>query len=107
MEPCDTQGRPYFRPANNVTRGEVAKIVVLAESWILANPANNRFADVPPGSTFYPYVETAAQHGLLSGYPCGGALEPCDTQGRPYFRLNNSATRGQLAKIIYTAVTGY
>lgn len=25
-EPCDGQSRPYFRPANNVTRGQTAKI---------------------------------------------------------------------------------
>ncbi|HKP51658.1 MAG TPA: S-layer homology domain-containing protein [Chloroflexia bacterium] len=26
-EPCDTQDRPYFRPYNNVTRGQASKIV--------------------------------------------------------------------------------
>src|SRR5262249_58374910 len=26
-EPCDAQSRPYFRPANNATRGQVSKIV--------------------------------------------------------------------------------
>ncbi|HUP26854.1 MAG TPA: S-layer homology domain-containing protein, partial [Chloroflexia bacterium] len=26
-EPCDAQRRPYFRPNNNVTRGQAAKIV--------------------------------------------------------------------------------
>ena len=26
-EPCDTQNRPYFRPYNNVTRGQTSKIV--------------------------------------------------------------------------------
>jgi hypothetical protein len=29
-EPCDPQDRPYFRPHNNITRGQVAKVVVLA-----------------------------------------------------------------------------
>jgi hypothetical protein len=26
-EPCDDQDRPYFRPFNNVTRGQSSKIV--------------------------------------------------------------------------------
>lgn len=26
-EPCDDQNRPYFRPYNNVTRGQTSKIV--------------------------------------------------------------------------------
>lgn len=26
-EPCDDQDRPYFRPFNNVTRGQTSKIV--------------------------------------------------------------------------------
>jgi hypothetical protein len=26
-EPCDDENRPYFRPYNNVTRGQASKIV--------------------------------------------------------------------------------
>ena len=29
-EPCDTENRPYFRPGNNATRGQISKIVYLA-----------------------------------------------------------------------------
>ena len=29
-EPCDGQHRPYFRPGNNATRGQIAKIVYLS-----------------------------------------------------------------------------
>jgi kelch-like protein 17 (actinfilin) len=35
------------------------------------------FEDVPPGSTFYPFVQCLACQGILSGYPCGGQGEPC------------------------------
>jgi hypothetical protein len=104
-EPCDPQNRPYFRWYNDVTRGQIAKIVVLARNWLLLNPPDPTFADVPAGSDFYPYVETAVQHGILSGYPCGDP-EPCDPQNRPYFRPGNPATRGQIAKIVYNAVIG-
>jgi hypothetical protein len=86
-----------FRPGNNVTRGQVCKIVVLAEGWTLYCPPTATFTDVPVGDPFYCYIETAYQHGIISGYSCGtGCLE---------FRPGNNATRGQLSKIVYQAVT--
>ena len=56
-------------------------------------------------TAFYEFVETAVCHGIISGYTCGGPGEPCDAQGRPYFRQNNDATRGQIAKIVYLSIT--
>jgi len=103
-EPCDSQNRPYFRPNTNVTRGQIAKMVVLARHWSLLNPASNSFTDVLPGTAFYSVIETAYAHGILGGYNCGGPGEPCDSQNRPYFRQNNTATRGQGAKIIDLAL---
>src|SRR5207248_750934 len=55
-EACDSQHRPYFRPYANVTRGQLAKIDVLAAAWVLQNPAMGSFEDVLPGSAFYEYV---------------------------------------------------
>jgi S-layer homology domain len=110
-EPCDSQNRPYFRPSTQVTRSQLTKIIVLTASignpnvWQLLNPATPTFADVAPGSTFYTYVETAVAHTILSGYLCGGPGEPCTATNQPYFRLNRNATRAQLSKIIYGAVT--
>lgn len=104
-EPCDGENRPYFRPNAQVTRGQITKIVVLAKGWALKDPANPTFADVESGSTFYTYVETASAHGIINGYECGGPSEPCDGENRPYFRPGFSATRGQIAKIVYNAVT--
>ncbi|HUS15761.1 MAG TPA: S-layer homology domain-containing protein, partial [Chloroflexia bacterium] len=104
-EPCDAQQRPYFRPYNNVTRGQLAKIIVAAAGWPGRSPASGTFADVAPGSAFYPFVEAAVCHGILSGYTCGGPGEPCDAENRPYYRPGNPATRGQIAKIVYNAVT--
>jgi outer membrane protein assembly factor BamB len=105
-EPCDSARRPYFRPYSNVTRGQLSKIVVAAAGWALANPANSTFQDVAPGSAFYPFVETAAAHNIISGYACGGAGEPCGASGRPYFRQAANAARGQIAKIVYNALSG-
>src|SRR5262249_2617712 len=94
-----------FRPQNNVTRGQLSKIVVNAAGWALLNPADRTFEDVLPGTAFYEFVETAVCHGIISGYTCGGTGEPCGTPPRPYFRQNNDATRGQIAKIVSLAVT--
>ncbi len=99
-EPCDSAHRPYFRPNANVTRGQLSKIVVGAAAWLPFSPASPSFADVLPGTAFYTFVETAACHGVISGYTCGGPGEPCDPQQRPYFRQGNQATRGQIAKIV-------
>jgi hypothetical protein len=91
---------PYFRPNNPVTRGQTAKIVALAAGWS-ETPTAQTIEDVLPGSTFYSWVEQMAGRGIISGYPCGGAGEPCQPPGnRPYFRPNNSVTRGQTAKIV-------
>ena len=97
-EPCVAPtNRPYFRPNNNVTRGQLTKIVAIARNWGLANPGTASFNDVPVGSTFFQYVETAKQAGIISGYPCGSPGEPCPGT---YFRPNNNVTRGQATKII-------
>jgi hypothetical protein len=102
--PCGGPGEPcpgaYFRPNNNLTRSQLAKIDTLAAGFS-ETPTGQMFEDVPPGSTFYTYIERMASRGIVGGYPCGGALEPCQTPAnRPYFRPNNDVTRGQTAKIV-------
>ena len=83
-----------FRLGDNVSRGQLAKIVAVAQGWTLVNPGTASFSDVPPGSTFYQYVETVASRQIIGGYSD-------DT-----FRPGNAATRGQISKIVYYAVTG-
>jgi hypothetical protein len=46
-------------------------------------------------------MEQLATKGIISGYPCGGPGEPCDEQNRPYFRPGDTATRGQISKMVY------
>jgi hypothetical protein len=100
FEPCDPPAnRPYFRPNNSVTRGQLAKITSGAAGWT-ETPTGQTFEDVPPGSPFYLYIERIAGRGIVSGYPCGGPFEPCLAPGnRPYFRPNHPATRGQMSRI--------
>src|SRR5439155_12711320 len=87
------QHRPYFRPFANVTRGQLSKIAVGAAGWPLLNPPIPSFSDVAPGSAFYRFVETAVCHGVVSGY------------ADQTFRPGANATRGQISKIVYLALT--
>jgi hypothetical protein len=105
-EPCDAENRPYFRPGNNVTRGQLAKVITLSRGYATPAPEVPTFADVPADHTFAPYIEAIYGEGIINGYACGGPGEPCDAQHRPYFRPANNATRGQVAKIVAIASGG-
>jgi hypothetical protein len=85
-------GDGTFRPGANVTRGQLCKIVVLAEGWP-DSCTTQHFSDVPPGHPFFCYVETAFARGIISGYADGT------------FRPGNNAIRGQISKIVYQAIT--
>jgi S-layer homology domain len=88
-----------FRPGNNITRGQLSKIVSNAAGFE-EDPGTQLFTDVPMGSTFYAYINRLSMRGTISGYECGTQGEPCDSEHRPYFRAANNATRGQTAKIV-------
>ncbi|MFL5733124.1 MAG: S-layer homology domain-containing protein [Chloroflexia bacterium] len=83
-----------FTWGNNVNRGQLAKIIVLAEDWPLANPQVPTFTDVPPDHPFYRHIETAFRHNAITGYDNGT------------FRPANNATRGQISAIVHRALTG-
>jgi hypothetical protein len=101
-EPCIT-GKPYFRPSANATRGQTSKIVSNAAGFI--EPVSGQiFQDVPPTYTFYEFIQRLASRGVMGGYACGGAGEPCiPPDNRPYFRPQLDVTRGQSAKIVANA----
>ncbi len=82
-----------FRPGNNVTRGQLSKIVANAAGF--NEPVEGQtFRDVPSTHTFYEYIERMARRGIISGYNDGT------------FRPGNPATRGQICKIVANAA-GY
>lgn len=95
-----------FLPGNNVTRGQLSKIVSKAAGFT-DPPGDQAYQDVPPDSTFYDFVQRLSSRGVIGGYACGGPSEPCVPPGNlPYFGPNNNATRGQISKIVVnTAVT--
>lgn len=82
-----------FHPEGPVTRGQLAKMLVLARNWLLDTSAGPHYSDVPPTDAYYPYVETATRHRVISGYADGRFL--------PY----GSVTRGQTAKMVYLSLT--
>jgi hypothetical protein len=89
-----------FRPNNLVTRGQMSKFVSNAANYQdPIPPTQQTFSDVPPGSTFWLYVERAYLHGIISGY---NTSPPCAT-GIPCFLPANSVTRGQTAKFVSQA----
>jgi len=72
-----------FKPANPVTRAELAKILVLASvpygqstADALKN-ASSRFKDVKPGDWFNGFVQVADSLGIVKGYP-DGTFKPND-----------------------------
>jgi len=82
-----------FRPYSATTRSQLVKMVVLARGFPLVRPATPTFSDVPASQPFYPYIETAAQHGIISGY--------ADGTFQPY----GSVTRGQTCKVVVVAAS--
>jgi hypothetical protein len=101
-EPCGPENKPYFRPNANATRGQISKIVSEAKGY--TDPAGTQiFQDVPPSNPFYTWIQGLGSRGIMGGYPCGGASEPCGTGNKAYFRPKNNATRGQTSKIVANA----
>ncbi len=81
-----------FRPSAPVTRGQLSKIMVVAQGWTLDTSGGPHFSDVAVSSIFYSFVETAYHHGIISGYSDGT------------FHPTEGATRGQIAKIAWGAL---
>jgi len=77
-----------FRPINNVTRAEFAKMICLAMGWDLIEPQTPSFKDVPKSSWAYKYIETAKAKGVIGGY------------NDATFRPTNNITRAEIAKIV-------
>src|SRR5215203_2913237 len=120
--------RSTYRPENHTPlRGKRACLLIglaLAMLVALSNPsglpagasapatgstpaascvAGQCFADVPPGNPFVEFANRIYLQGLVSGYACGGAGEPCDAENRPYYRAGAGVTRQQMAKFIDNA----
>ena len=82
-----------FRPYNVLTRGQMSKMIVNAMGWPANTHGGPHFSDVPTSNTFYVYIETIYNHGVVSGYADGT------------FRWGNNLTRGQLSKVLWNSIS--
>ncbi len=103
-EPCDAQVNPYFRPVNQITRGQISKLVSNSAGFA-EDPGGQIFEDVRSDSPFYAFVNRLSNRGVMGGYACNIApAGPCVAPlNRPYFLPQNNASRGQLTKIVSNA----
>jgi len=94
------QGRPNsgggfdFQPQRAVSRGELAKVVVLAYGLSTSAPEQPSYPDVSRSDANYKYIRSATRAHLLSGYP--------DGRFHPY----QAVTRVELA-VILARQSGY
>jgi hypothetical protein len=94
-----------YREGDPITRGQIAKIVSNAAGFN-EDPGSQLYSDVPPGSTYYAFINRLTRRGVVSGYPCPqrpGGGDECSPENPNLFRPNEFATRGQLAKIVSNA----
>ncbi|MCD8390626.1 MAG: S-layer homology domain-containing protein [Firmicutes bacterium] len=84
-----------FRPNNNITRAEFAKLLVLTFGYGSFTGASANFSDVPTTHWAYDYVAIAYTLGAITGYDA-------DT-----FGPDDNITREQMATMIYRLVKNY
>ncbi|MFJ7951970.1 S-layer homology domain-containing protein [Lysinibacillus sp. NPDC096418] len=77
-----------FRPNQNVTRGQAAKMLATVLDLDLKNVDNPYFTDVPKSNEYYKYIAALKNAGIMSGYSNGT------------FMPNEVITRGQLSKML-------
>lgn len=77
-----------FRPNQNVTRGQAAKMLATVLKLDVKNVEDPYFKDVPKSNEYYKYVAALQNAGIMAGYSNGT------------FMPNEVVTRGQLAKIL-------
>lgn len=84
-----------FKPENNLTRAQAAKMFKIANGWPDESPQPRcQFTDVPSDYWAYVFISTVCNHGLFSGYADGT------------FRPGNPLLRGQVAANLYRNFLG-
>ncbi|PIV90917.1 hypothetical protein COW46_00190 [Candidatus Gracilibacteria bacterium CG17_big_fil_post_rev_8_21_14_2_50_48_13] len=91
-----------IRPDAPVNRAEALKMIMTAAhlsqtelSPRLATQSIPNFIDVPSDAWFAPYINRAAQLGMISGYLI---------QGKQVFKPDNHVSRAEAVKIIYSSL---
>lgn len=83
-----SSGGANFYPKNNLSRGELAKVLVKAANLPINTTGGQRFTDVPTSNAFFDYVATLANRGTINGYADGT------------FRPNGNVSRGEFSKMV-------
>lgn len=60
-----------FRPAETMTRAQVATVLTLVKGLPAVKPGKTTFRDVPANHWAFGAIETATKNGLFKGYPDG------------------------------------
>lgn len=79
-----------FRPQENVSRGQTAKMLAKAFDLEVENPNDPELNDVDEHHSFYPYIAAVAEEGIMNGSK--GAFYP-----------NEPLTRAQMAAVLSQA----
>jgi hypothetical protein len=80
-----------FAPMAQITRAEVAKMIVKALDISTNNVVNPNYKDVKTTDWYYPYIAVLSNMKILNGYG-GDIVKP-----------NNPITRGEMAKLLVVA----
>jgi hypothetical protein len=81
------------RPTDKPVSVDWSTSDLTAHGWALGPTQAQTYSDVLPGSAFHDEIEALTAHGVVSGYADGT------------FKINANVTRGQLAKMIWKALT--
>lgn len=88
----DQGSSQVFRPNNEVTRAQAAKMIMIAIGKTESKSKQSSFKDIPSGHWALGWIERANELGIITGYEEDGT-----------FRPNDSLTRAQMSKIISRA----
>ena len=77
-------GSKYFDPSGNLTRGQMAKIIVETKGYPIDK--SHAFRDLPKSNGYYNYVSTLAAQGITEGYE-DRTFKPNNTVTRQHFAV--------------------
>lgn len=80
-----------FFPGRDLNRAEAVKIILQSIGADVTTPSANPFPDVAKGEWYAPYVKSAVDLGIVSGYPDGT------------FKPNGKLNRAEIAKMLVKA----
>jgi mono/diheme cytochrome c family protein len=82
-----SEGQLYFKPQQNITRGEFVRYLVKAKEMYLSNTVNEELTDIAKSKDRI-YITTAIDYGLIEGYE------------DHTFRPNKTITRAEVAALL-------